>query len=296
MKKDAFASYHPIINFLFFAFVLVITMFVLHPVLLGISFVASLSYAIYLNGKKAVKFVLLGLVPLLILAVFINVAFNHEGVTILLYVNGNPITLESIQYGVAAALMFASIILWFSCFNAIMSSDKFIYLFGKTLPSLSLILSMVLRFVPRYKDQVKQISSAQKCIGKDISSGSIVDRAKNGVMILSIFITWALENAIETADSMKSRGYGLKGRTSYSMYRFDTRDKSVLLLLLAFMVCIVVALAAHVIHVIYFPLFTANSESALTIGVYILYAAICFFPLALNSKETIVWHSLRSKI
>ena len=42
-------------------------------------------------------------------------------------------------------------------------------------------------------------------------------------------ITWALENAIETADSMKSRGYGLKGRTAFSIYRFDERDKYTLI-------------------------------------------------------------------
>ena len=47
---------------------------------------------------------------------------------------------------------------------------------------------------------------------------------RNAVKILSIMITWSLENAIETADSMKSRGHGLKGRTSYSLYKFDKRD------------------------------------------------------------------------
>lgn len=38
-------------------------------------------------------------------------------------------------------------------------------------------------------------------------------------------VTWALENAIETADSMKSRGYGLRGRTAFSIYRMEDRDK-----------------------------------------------------------------------
>ena len=38
----------------------------------------------------------------------------------------------------------------------------------------------------------------------------------------------SLENAIETADSMRSRGYGLPGRTAFSIYRFDDRDKTAL--------------------------------------------------------------------
>ncbi len=41
-------------------------------------------------------------------------------------------------------------------------------------------------------------------------------------------VTWSLENAIETADSMRARGYGLPGRTSFSIYRFDSRDSSAL--------------------------------------------------------------------
>jgi hypothetical protein len=51
--------------------------------------------------------------------------------------------MESIVYGLAAAFMFVTVIIWFSCFNAVMTSDKFIYLFGKVIPALSLILAMV---------------------------------------------------------------------------------------------------------------------------------------------------------
>ena len=75
---------------------------------------------------------------------------------------------------------------------------------------MSLLLSMTLRFVPKFKSQIKVVSDAQKCVGRDISNGGVLERAKNGLTILSVMITWALENAIETADSMKSRGYGLK--------------------------------------------------------------------------------------
>ena len=66
-----------------------------------------------------------------------NLAFNHEGATILAYLpSGNPLTLESIVYGLSAAVMMASVILWFSCYNAVMTSDKFAYLFGRVIPAL----------------------------------------------------------------------------------------------------------------------------------------------------------------
>ena len=109
-----------------------------------------------------------------------------------------------------------------------MTSDKFVYLFGRVIPALSLVLSMTLRFVPKFKAQIQVVSEAQRCVGRDVSNGSVLQRLRNGITILSIMVTWALENAIETADSMKSRGYGLPGRTAFSIYRFDSRDKAAL--------------------------------------------------------------------
>ncbi len=186
VHADTFSTYHPLINFLYFAIVLVLTMFVLQPVFLVISIVAAISYAVYLNRGGAVKFNLLGMLPLFILMVVINPVFNHAGVTILVYVNGNPGLSEAIVYGIVAATMFIAVMNWFSCYNAIMTSDKFIYLFGKVIPRLSLVLSMILRFVPKYKAQIKKISMAQRCIGRDMTNGNLLDKAKNGIKILSI--------------------------------------------------------------------------------------------------------------
>ena len=229
--KDAFSTFHPLVQFSWFAAVLLFTMFILHPIFLMITLVSALGYSIVLNGKRALRFHFFYMLPLFIFIVLFNPACNHAGVTILFYLkNGNPITLGSFLYGVAAAVMFIAVILWFSCYNVVMTSDKFIYLFGRMIPALSLILSMVLRFVPRYKAQIKTISESQKCIGRDAASGNILRRARNGTRILSIMMTWALENSIETADSMKSRGYGLPGRTSFSLFRFEQRDQYLLML------------------------------------------------------------------
>ncbi len=61
------------------------------------------------------------------LAALVNPAFNHEGATILTYLpSGNPLTLESMLYGAAAAVMLASVVLWFSSFNEVITSDKFV--------------------------------------------------------------------------------------------------------------------------------------------------------------------------
>ena len=134
---------------------------------------------------------------MLVAMALINPAFNHEGATILTYLpSGNPLTLESVIYGICAAIMIVSVICHFSCYNEIMTSDKFIYLFGKIIPAMSLILSMTLRFVPKFSSQLKVVVNAQRCMGRDVSCGSILKRAKYGLNILSIMTTWSLENAI----------------------------------------------------------------------------------------------------
>lgn len=296
-NRDTFSSYHPLINFLYFALVLVFSMFFMHPLSLVISLASSLAYAVYLNGYKAVRFTLTALLPMMLMAAVINPIFNHEGMTILTYLpSGNPLTLESILYGVASALMLASVITWFSCYTAVMTSDKFVYLFGKLIPALSLVLSMTLRFVPKFKAQFKVVSQAQACVGRDVSEGSILQRLKNAITILSIMVTWSLENAIESADSMKSRGYGLPGRTAFSIYRFDERDKTAFAWLLFCGFYIFSGWSAGGLAWKYYPLIKGELSGAFPISFQFVYLALCLTPVILNGKEDLAWKRLKSNI
>ena len=200
-------------------------MIFMHPVCLGVSLVCALAYNVYLNGRRAVRLTSYICCPCsLWRRLLIRLQPSGRDYPALSE-KRQSLTLESVIYGFAAGVMMVSVISWFACFNAIITSDKFIYLFGRVAPSMSLILSMTLRFIPRFKAQIKAVSDAQKCVGRDISSGSLIQRARNGITILSIMVTWALENAIEAADSMKSRGYGLQGRTAFP-YTASTKGTS----------------------------------------------------------------------
>lgn len=295
--KDSFSQMHPIVNILFFAFVIGLSMFMINPVCLAISFFCALINAVYLNGKKAVRLSLLYLLPTIILIAIINPVFNHDGVTILTYFPwNNPLTLESIIYGTATAVLLSSVVLWFSCFNKVMTSDKFIYLFGRIIPSLSLVLSMALRFVPKFISQFNIVRNTQKCIGRDISDGSLLQRLKNAVKVVSIMITWALENAIETADSMKSRGHGLKGRTAFSIYRLGKRDVITLTTIILLGTVIVVMSVLKIAKFRYFPSLKGDIFNTGSIIYYILYSALMLLPLIINVKEGARWKRLRSAI
>ena len=293
---NEFAKYHPLINFIYFTAVIVFSMIFVHPICLVTSLLCSVMYSVILNGKKALKFIAM-LLPLMLISALINPAFNHEGVTVIAYLpSGNPLTLESILYGIVAASMVAMVICWFSCFNKIMTSDKFIYLFGRIIPSLSLILSMTFRFVPKFKEQVQEVSNAQKSMGRDSSEGSVFARVKNSIRILSAVITWSLENAIDTSDSMKSRGYGLTGRTAYSNYVFDKRDVTALIYLAVTITYFLIGALLGKINYRYFPSMRGTDMSFYSTSIFISYIMICIMPIIIEIWEELKWRKLKSKI
>ena len=294
--RDCFSTYHPVVNFVFFAEVLGFSMFLLHPVCLVISLLCGAGYALCLNGRKAVGLCLKAVLPMMVFTAILNPIFSHEGITILTYLpSGNPLTLESVLYGLAAAAMLGAVVLWFSCFSAVITSDKFVYLFGRIIPALSLVLSMALRFVPRFGQQLRVVTRAQKCIGRDPSRGSLLHRIKCAGAILSVMVTWSLENGIDTADSMKSRGYGLPGRTAFSIFRFDKRDKQALIVLILLGADVLAGAALECLTWRYFPS-VKWSTAPLSLAVLAAYGALCAFPIILNRKEARKWKALRSNI
>ena len=292
-----FERFHPIVNFIYFVFVIGFSCFFMHPVCLCISLASGFAYSVMLKGKKTIIKNLIYMLPMILIMALINPAFNHEGVTIIKYPpSGNPLTLESIVYGLCAAVMIVSVICHFSCYNEVMTSDKFIYLFGKIIPAMSLIISMTLRFVPKFSAQLKVVTNAQRCMGRDVSNGSLIKRAKNGLNILSIMTTWSLENAIETADSMKSRGYGVTERTAFSIFTFDNRDKKALVCILLLGIYTFAGNLMGGMHFRYFPSMKTAHITPFSISVFASYLFLCICPIIIEIWEVRKWKALRSKI
>ena len=296
-KQDAFSGFHPAVNVLYYAMVLLFSMCLMHPVYLLISLTGAMAYDILLRGRRAVRFAVAGLLPMALFAAAVNPAFNHEGATILTHLpGGNPLTLESILYGAAAAAMLAAVVLWFSSYQLVMTSDKVVYLFGRIIPALSLVLSMALRFIPRFRAQLHTVSEAQTCLGRDTQNGSLLRRMKNALRVFSITVTWSLENAIETADSMRARGYGLPGRTAFSIYRLDSRDRAALAWLGFCGFDLIAGWMAGGMYFRYYPTVKCAPLTPMTASFALVYLCLCLTPVMLNWKEDAKWSSLRSGI
>lgn len=272
-------------------------MFLMHPVSLGITLFCAVLYTFVLKGKrKALKSMGVAVFVILFTAI-LNPLFSHYGVTVITYLpTGNPLTAESCYYGIAAGVMLSSVLLYFSCSNMVLTSDKFTYLFGRIIPKLSMVFSMILRFVPTLISRLKEISAVQKTLGRDISKGGIIKRVKCGIKILSILITWSLENAIETADSMKSRGYGLSGRTSYTIFKLEKRDKLMLLSMGILSAVILWGILSGKLNYSYFPVLYTEKLSFLSLCMHTAYLFLCLTPVLLEWREAIRWNVIKSKI
>ena len=297
MKKeiydDNFSTYHPLINFIYYFSVIVLSMFLMHPVLVCISLLGSMAYSFYLKGVKSLKFNILYMLPIIIVLALINPLVSHEGGTVLFYLNDNPITMEAAIYGAVSAVMFISVLIWFTSYNVIMTSDKFTYLFGKIIPSTSLIITMTLRLVPRFKRQIILISEGQKSIGRDVSNGNVFDRINHGINIISILTSWVLENSIETADSMKARGYGLDKRSSFNNYKFEKRDKLILAIMIGLILIIGSGIYMGFGRIIFYPYVQIKTINTFSIIFYASYLMLVLIPLVVDIVEDVKWKLLK---
>ncbi len=296
MGKNAFSGYHPFVQLFFFSSVMLMTMMGNQPVLLLLSFAASLVYSLYLARKKALRAMLTWILPAFVGIAVINPLFNHAGMTILFYLpDGNPFTEESLVYGLAAGGMFSTILMWCLCLRYTIRSDGVLYLFGRFTPHLGLLLSMILRFVPEFSAQFRRVRGAQKCLGRDISQGGWLQRFRNGVRILSSVIGWAMEHSVETADSLRSRGYGLGRRTSFSLIRFEKRDAAALIWILLTATTALAALTGtEWVEFFYFPAMTPLEWTVQAGLVYLDAALLCWMPAVIDWREDRIWKSLRS--
>lgn len=289
MKQDAFSRFHPAVNFLFFLGAIGFGVVVQHPAYLVAGCVLSAVYYLLLHGKKGWKLVL-SLVPLFLVLSLINPLFNTAGEQVLFTLFQRPYTLEALYYGMAIGAMFVIMMLWFGCYNAVLTSDKFMCLFGTVAPSLSLLLIMVLRMIPNLMKKAGQIIGARRSVGKGAGAESTRrERLESGMTVLSALTDWALEGSVVTADAMRARGYGTAKRTSFQIYRMTGRDLAMLVLMLVLAACVLLAGGTAATYTPAFSTAPVNWG----LGAYCLFLGI---PTVLELREEIQWRILTSKI
>lgn len=169
---------------MYFLFLLLAAMFLSNPVIAVITLLGALlaRKSLQIKAKSFSEVIFYWL--LLILIALTNPLFSHNGATVLFFLNRAPITLEALVYGVVLGVTVIGVLFWCQCYSRVFTSDKSLYLFGRVIPKLSLVLTMAIRFLPLLKRQAEKVSMAQKAMGLYSSEG-FADRVRAHFRIMT---------------------------------------------------------------------------------------------------------------
>lgn len=277
-----FEQCHPAVNFIYFAAVIAAMAAFRHPVFLVIGLGAAFAYSAKRGGRRAVVFNLI-LLPLAGAYALYYSSYTHFGMTVLgENAIGNNMTLESLVYGLVLGLTAAGVAIWFSCVHSVVTTDKVVYLFGRFSPRLSVYLAILLRLVPRIKREARRINTARQGIGRGVNQGNLFQRLGSAIRIFSMLISWLIEALSTAGASMASRGSRLRGRRAFSIYRFDNRDR---LLVIAMFACLTLTLMGAMLgltEAVYDPRIKLPVRSPVSYVLFGGYAMLCLMPLLLE--------------
>lgn len=290
--RSAFFSGHPLVNAVYFLGAAVLSMVFIHPVFIAVSFFGAFACAARLNGAPVIKRFFTWLLPLFAAVSVLNTVLSDYGETALLSVFGKTVTLEALVYGAVTGSMVITLILWFMSFSQTVTEEKIMALFGKKVPSVAMLIMIIFRFIPLYSQHFSDASAARKGMGLE-KTGGFSAKLKNAAACASGVINRSLEHSIETADSMKSRGYGLKGKTSYSRFVFRPADGALLAAELLLIALVTAFKIYGTGYASYNPAIEIGSVSPFAVAAY---ALLCFLPLIIDLTEALRWNRLYAKI
>lgn len=291
-----FERCHPAVNFLFFAGVLAGCWAFPNPVYLALALLCAMAFYVERRGLRAVPVIAASLALGVAFALYYS-SYHHFGVTVLSRnFIGNARTLESLVKGAVLGGKLVCCILWLGCLHSVVTTDKIVYLFGRVSPMLALYLSGILRMVPRISRQSKKLDTARSAIGRGRGSGNVFSRINHFFRELSALITWTLEALGGLSDAARSRGVLLKGRRAYSVYRFDNRDRALVICLFAFLSMTLFAVLLGQTGARFDPYLRFPQVTALSYVGFMGYGAFCLLPMWLDVRTAIRFRSSRRKV
>ncbi len=282
---DRFSKYNPKAAFSFFLVEILLTIVIFNPILLTVSFVSAFVYKLKLDGRAAFLYLLKFILPMVLLVMVFNFAFSHYGMTVLFVFRDMNFTAESLFYGFTQGLLLGCVMMWFSCYSRVITAERFIAVFGRIIPNTALIFSMVLSFIPRLRKNAGEISDARQLVNSE-------SKLKKSINNFSALITMTLEESIETADSMKARGYN-KGRSIYLKYCFSLKD---LFLLVFTFIAGTVLLVFKGMGYLDFLFDPVIKMGRLSIWAVIIFAVLSLLPVIIDFLEDMRWFYLKRKI
>lgn len=286
MHVNPFKDYHPAVALTFMVSAIVLSMACMQPVYVALAFIGSFVCLCVTRGVRKAFKALLWAIPLFLIIAIVNPILSSSGSSELFRIGTRAVYLESAIFGACAGGMLASVLMWFSAYSDCMDSESSMALFGNIAPTVSSLVSQVLRLVPQFVSRGRDIRDVQ------LASSAAAAQTKKQKMagylrVVNVLAGWGMEDGLIRGEAMRARGYGCGvKRTLYKRFKFGSED--------AFAVCAIMALAVSSAIIA----FAACSEFAFypTVGTFVhplsytTYILLLAVPVVLAIKEYMEWH------
>ena len=221
---------------LLFTVVYIVMVFVSNN-FISLFFCLFIGLAIIFMSKIPVKTVIKGLKPILMIITItsvLQIAYVKTGI-ILIDVWKIQITSGGILTAVFMALRISLLIVMSTMLTYTTSPtsltnglDRVFAPFkkiGLDFHTVTMIMTIALRFIPTLIEEVDKIMSAQKSRGANFEQGSLMKRAKALIPLFIPLLFNSIRRAYELANAMTCRCYnGGKGKTTMNALKFAKRD------------------------------------------------------------------------
>lgn len=292
--------YHPVVMACYICTVLVFTMMVIHPVFLLLSWLGAMFFYALLEKPIQALRTLVWQVPVVVVVTFLNGFLAQHGSTVLFKWGGhNGFFLESAVFGLLMGIMLVAVIIWFMSFTKVFRSDKLLQLTGNCLPTIGLMLTMVFRLVPQFVRRGKGVLAVQQAgtaakpyawegAGMQMR-GVLAKPAQEGRFLLrmtNVLMAWSMEDSLDTACSMKARGWGVAPKRScYQRSSFRMRDALALAVLLLLVAASVITAMQVLEGFAFYPTISPVTAD-LRYGAFLL---LLLFPCFLDIRRHLPW-------
>ena len=223
----AFSMSHPAVPALYMVLTLGLTMFSMQPVLIALSLAGGLAYGFATRGAARTLGALRWQLPVILIIALVNPLFSASGSTELLRIGMRAVYLESMVYGLCMGGLFVASVLWFEAAASMLEYDKVLALLGNAAPVIALMISMCMRLIPQFLRCGRTVLAVQDAI--DVPGRAPADPVRSRLRASSVLMGWGMEDSLERADAMRSRGWGATSRrTTYARYRLKRSDVTAL--------------------------------------------------------------------
>ena len=219
----AFSMSHPAVPALYMVLTLGLTMFSMQPVLIALSLAGGLAYGFATRGTVRTLGALRWQLPVILIIALVNPLFSASGSTELFRIGMRAVYLESLVYGLCMGGLFVASVLWFEAAASMLEYDKVLALLGNAAPVIALMISMCMRLIPQFLRRGRTVLAVQDAI--DMPGRKPADPVRSRLRASSVLMGWGMEDSLERADAMRSRGWGaVPRRTTYARYRLGRSD------------------------------------------------------------------------